>query len=121
MKSLEANSNAIQSIACQQAMPHSKSDAPLAKRQKVSSAATAASDAANSSRIFAPFRVRLPSNPSNPSSDTKYFHSTSWLTRGKKTADSRTGFVYKRSFHIYSSWQNDVSDHNFCGKSSSNV
>lgn len=38
-------------------MPHSKPDGPLAKRQKVSSAVDPATASANSSRIFAPFRV----------------------------------------------------------------
>lgn len=43
-------------------MPHSSNpEGPLVKRQKVSSVASSVKDVANSSRIFAPFRVRLPS------------------------------------------------------------
>lgn len=41
-------------------MPHSSNpEGPLVKRQKVSSVASSVKDVANSSRIFAPFRVRL--------------------------------------------------------------
>ncbi|GAO16837.1 hypothetical protein UVI_02053750 [Ustilaginoidea virens] len=78
-------------------MPHSSSDGPLAKRQKVSAVVESApSTAANPSRIFAPFRtVGLVSSTSVPFTSiplgTKSFQLTTSVGRALQTYDVRRG------------------------------
>ncbi|POR36313.1 U3 small nucleolar RNA-associated protein 21, partial [Tolypocladium paradoxum] len=77
-------------------MPHSKPDGPLAKRQKVSSAVGSAKAAANSSRIFAPFRtVGLVSPTSVPFASIPLgkttFQITTSVGRSLQTYDLRRG------------------------------
>ncbi|KAG6250510.1 hypothetical protein E4U23_001365 [Claviceps purpurea] len=77
-------------------MPHSKSDGPLAKRQKVSSVATTADDGTNPSRIFAPFRtVGLVSSTSVPFTSTPLgkttFQITTSVGKALQTYDLRRG------------------------------